>query len=71
MVGNFVQMYLKQELPKNELASKIASVRQAMVRGGMALDRKGYSLLLEASTYLEDPQVRCSMDLLAAGCRQK
>jgi len=50
-------MYLTQELPRNELATKITSLRQSMMKGGLALDRKGYSLLLEASVYLEDPQV--------------
>lgn len=29
-----------------------------MIKGGMTLDRKGYSLLLEASVHLQDPKVR-------------
>ena len=56
-INAVLQMYLEQQLPRDDLAEKITSLRQSMVRGGMALDRKGYSLLLEASTYLEDPQI--------------
>ena len=51
-------MYLNQNLNKEELAERISKLRQLMIKGGMALDRKGYSLLLEASVHLEDPKVR-------------
>lgn len=51
-------MYLKANFTKEELAERISMLRQVMVRGGMTLDRKGYSLLLEASVHLEDPKVR-------------
>ena len=53
-----MQMYLKADLSKEGLAERISILRQVMVRGGMTLDRKGYSLLLEASVQLEDPKVR-------------
>lgn len=56
-INALLQMYLEQNLPRDELAAKITALRQLMVRGGMAFDRKGYSLLLEASNYLQDPQV--------------
>ena len=55
-INAMMRMYLKQQLPAAELAEKIAGVRQLMVRAGITFDRKGYSLLLESSVYLEDPQ---------------
>lgn len=51
-------MYLRAKLGKEELAERISMLRQLMIKGGMTLDRKGYSLLLEASVHLEDPKVR-------------
>ena len=51
-------MYLHASLTKEALAERISGLRQQMIKGGMALDRKGYSLLLEASVHLEDPKVR-------------
>jgi len=50
-------MYLHTNLSKEGLAERISKLRQQMIKGGMALDRKGYSLLLEASVLLEDPKV--------------
>jgi hypothetical protein len=50
-------MYLNANLGKEELAERISTLRQLMIKGGMSLDRKGYSLLLEASVHLEDPKV--------------
>jgi len=49
---------MNAEFTKEELAKRISKLRQVMLRGGMTLDRKGYSLLLEASVQLEDPTVR-------------
>lgn len=51
-------MYMNAGFNKEELAKRISKLRQVMLRGGMTLDRKGYSLLLEASVHLEDPTVR-------------
>lgn len=56
-INAMMRMYLKEQLPPSELAEKIAELRQLMVRSGITFDRKGYSLLLESSVYLEDPQV--------------
>ena len=50
-------MYLQKQLPPAEFAAKLAGLRQAMVRAGLAHDRKGYSLLLESSVYLQDPEL--------------
>jgi hypothetical protein len=58
-------MYMNAGLTKEELAKRISKLRQVMLRGGMTLDRKGYSLLLEASVDLEDPTVRhCGHQLI-------
>ena len=56
-VNALLQMYLDQGLPFDTLTQKIAFVRQAMVRAGFKLDRKGLSLLLEAAVYIGNPQV--------------
>jgi hypothetical protein len=56
-VNALLQTYLDQDLPPAELASKITCVRQAMVRGGLELDRKGLSLLLEAAVCMNKPEV--------------
>jgi len=53
-------MYLQQQISSEELAGKISDLRQAMVKGGMAFDRKGYALLLEASVHMADTQVVCN-----------
>eukprot|EP00890_Picochlorum_soloecismus_P000073 jgi/Picsp_1/1066/NSC_04549-R1_pentatricopeptide repeat-containing protein mitochondrial-like len=56
-INAMLQMYMNAGFSKEELAKRISKLRQVMLRGGMTLDRKGYSLLLEASVHLEDPTV--------------
>lgn len=56
-VNALLRMYLDHQLSKAELTDKISKLRQVMVRAGISFDRKGYSLLLESSVYLQDPEI--------------
>ena len=56
-INSMLHMYLGQRLPAEVFAAKIAELRQSSLRAGIPWDRKSYSLLLESSVYLEDPQI--------------
>jgi pentatricopeptide repeat protein len=52
-----LQAYLSIGYERDDFAQIFASLRQLMAKAGMALDRKGYALHLEAGLALEDLQV--------------
>lgn len=52
-----LQAYLSLGYERDDFAQIFASLRQLMAKAGMALDRKGYALHLEAGLALEDLQV--------------
>jgi hypothetical protein len=56
-INALLRFYLQEQLPAEQLTHKITELRQVMVRAGISFDRKGYSLLLESSVYIEDPQI--------------
>lgn len=56
-INALLRLYLQEQLPAEELTHKVTELRQVMVRAGISFDRKGYSLLLESSVYIEDPQI--------------
>jgi hypothetical protein len=56
-INALLRLYLQEQLVPEELTHKITELRQVMVRAGISFDRKGYSLLLESSVYVEDPQI--------------
>lgn len=56
-INALLRLYLQEQLPTEELTHKITELRQVMVRAGISFDRKGYSLLLESSVYIQDPQI--------------
>jgi hypothetical protein len=56
-INALLRLYLQEQLSPDELTQKITELRQVMVRAGISFDRKGYSLLLESSVYIENPQI--------------
>jgi hypothetical protein len=56
-INALLRLYLQQQLPAADLGNKITEIRKVMVRAGISFDRKGYSLLLESSVYMEDPHI--------------
>ena len=61
MVGDvccWVQTYLATDFSREQLAERVGVLRQVMAKNGIALDRKGDSLLLQAAMHLENVPVR-------------
>ena len=55
--NSLLAAYLRQSLTSVDLATKLARLRTFMVQNNISFDRKGYSLLVNASIVLEDPQI--------------